>query len=371
MRKYIADTRAKQATPILLSVTIRNIWKGRPRRQAPDRTRHWATTAAIKQLAQDQHVAFVDMAAVEADRLQALGPEKTALLFPIDHTPHQRRRCRTQRRIPSPSPSATPTPPWSPTSNPTSRRNSPHAQLSPKSIGALGKERIEFTLVNKAGANAVYVRRCSGAHPRRFSAGIPCAIRVRPPLLHRRAAIAHLRRRRRQLPRHVAVRHPPLSFATSAPKPAPSPAAPATRLRRRRPAKATHLPRNTARHAPRPRHPARRHPLRRRSYRRAALGLRRSLRQQQVPSPRPPRPSPSDPTSSALPSQAASARPPARTPSTASPTSNAIPCTCARSPSRAPDPSVSNGPLVVSPPPSHTVYTNSWGKGRPKGYRFA
>jgi lysophospholipase L1-like esterase len=33
-----------------------------------------------------EHVAVVDMATVEADRLEATGPEKTALLFPIDHT---------------------------------------------------------------------------------------------------------------------------------------------------------------------------------------------------------------------------------------------------------------------------------------------
>jgi rhamnogalacturonan acetylesterase len=85
MRKYIADTRSKGATPILLSVTIRNIWKDGPNGK-PGIERDMGYDAAIKQLAQDQHVAFVDMAAVEADRLQALGPEKTALLFPIDHT---------------------------------------------------------------------------------------------------------------------------------------------------------------------------------------------------------------------------------------------------------------------------------------------
>jgi rhamnogalacturonan acetylesterase len=80
MRKYIADTRAKGATPILLSLTIRNIWKeGKIERDM-------GYDANIRQLATDQHVAFVDMATVEADRLEALGPEKTAVLFPIDHT---------------------------------------------------------------------------------------------------------------------------------------------------------------------------------------------------------------------------------------------------------------------------------------------
>jgi rhamnogalacturonan acetylesterase len=85
MRKYIADTRAKSATPILLSLTIRNIWKpdadGKPRIE-----RDMGYDADIRQLATDQHVAFIDMATVEADRLEALGPEKTATLFPIDHT---------------------------------------------------------------------------------------------------------------------------------------------------------------------------------------------------------------------------------------------------------------------------------------------
>ena len=85
MRKYIADTRAKHATPILLSLTIRNIWKpdadGKPRIE-----RDMGYDADISQLATDQHVAFIDMATVEADRLEALGPEKTATLFPIDHT---------------------------------------------------------------------------------------------------------------------------------------------------------------------------------------------------------------------------------------------------------------------------------------------
>jgi lysophospholipase L1-like esterase len=80
MRKYIADTRAKKATPILLSLTIRNIWKdGKIERDM-------GYDAELRQLAAEQHVAFVDMATVEADRLEAAGPEKTALLFPKDHT---------------------------------------------------------------------------------------------------------------------------------------------------------------------------------------------------------------------------------------------------------------------------------------------
>jgi rhamnogalacturonan acetylesterase len=85
IRKYIADTRAKKATPILLTVTIRNIWVN-----DPDGNLHVERDMGYReyetQLAASEQVPLVDMATVEADRLEALGPEKTALLFPIDHT---------------------------------------------------------------------------------------------------------------------------------------------------------------------------------------------------------------------------------------------------------------------------------------------
>jgi rhamnogalacturonan acetylesterase len=85
IRKYIADSRAKHATPILMSLTIRNVWtpdaNGTPRIE-----RDMGYDVEITQLAKDMNVLYADMATVEADRLEALGPEKTALLFPIDHT---------------------------------------------------------------------------------------------------------------------------------------------------------------------------------------------------------------------------------------------------------------------------------------------
>lgn len=85
IRKYIADTRAKKATPILLSLTIRNIWKDGPDGK-PRIERDMGYDAELRQIAANQHVAFVDMATVEADRLETTGREKTALLFPKDHT---------------------------------------------------------------------------------------------------------------------------------------------------------------------------------------------------------------------------------------------------------------------------------------------
>jgi rhamnogalacturonan acetylesterase len=80
IRKYIADTRAKHATPILLTVTIRNIWKdGHIERDMGFRDFEYQLGAA-------ENVPVVDMATIAADGFEALGPEKTALLFPIDHT---------------------------------------------------------------------------------------------------------------------------------------------------------------------------------------------------------------------------------------------------------------------------------------------
>jgi lysophospholipase L1-like esterase len=84
-RKYVADAKAKGATPMFLSMTIRNIWKpdasGLPRIE-----RETNYNAIMKKIADDEHLAFIDMASVEANRLEATGQEKTALLFPIDHT---------------------------------------------------------------------------------------------------------------------------------------------------------------------------------------------------------------------------------------------------------------------------------------------
>jgi lysophospholipase L1-like esterase len=85
LRKYIADTRAKGATPILLTVTIRNIWT-----TDADGKQHIERDMGFRnyedQVGAAEGVPVVDMATVEADRLEALGPEKTALLFPKDHT---------------------------------------------------------------------------------------------------------------------------------------------------------------------------------------------------------------------------------------------------------------------------------------------
>ncbi len=80
VRKYVAEARAKGVTPIFLTITIRNIWKdGKIERDM-------GYTTYLHQLSEELHVLMADMATLEADYLESIGPEKTALLFPIDHT---------------------------------------------------------------------------------------------------------------------------------------------------------------------------------------------------------------------------------------------------------------------------------------------
>jgi rhamnogalacturonan acetylesterase len=84
-RKYIADTRAKGATPILLTVTIRDLWTA-----GPDGKLHIERDMGYRdfdmQIAAAEHVPLIDMATVAADKFEMLGPDTTRLLFPIDHT---------------------------------------------------------------------------------------------------------------------------------------------------------------------------------------------------------------------------------------------------------------------------------------------
>ncbi|MHB1699162.1 MAG: glycoside hydrolase family 2 TIM barrel-domain containing protein [Acidobacteriaceae bacterium] len=80
LRQYIADTRAKRATPILLTLTVRNVWtNGKIERDM-------GYDAYLRQIAAAEHVQLADMGTLAAAAFESLGQEKTALLFPIDHT---------------------------------------------------------------------------------------------------------------------------------------------------------------------------------------------------------------------------------------------------------------------------------------------
>jgi lysophospholipase L1-like esterase len=80
VRKYITDARAKGATPILLTLTIRNIWnEGKIERDMGYR-------AEIFAVGEETKTPVADMSEIAANEFEAMGQEKTAADFPIDHT---------------------------------------------------------------------------------------------------------------------------------------------------------------------------------------------------------------------------------------------------------------------------------------------
>jgi lysophospholipase L1-like esterase len=79
LRKMIADTRAKGATPILLTLTERNHWHEGRIGCPTDTYRSWTW-----QTAQSEGVAFVDLTRIIADRYQSQGPEAVTAQFGLD-----------------------------------------------------------------------------------------------------------------------------------------------------------------------------------------------------------------------------------------------------------------------------------------------
>lgn len=81
MRRYVSDTLAKGAIPIVCSPIPRKIWKdGKVVRNA-DNYGGWA-----KQVASEFHVDFIDLNEIIARRYDALGPEAVEALFADPHT---------------------------------------------------------------------------------------------------------------------------------------------------------------------------------------------------------------------------------------------------------------------------------------------
>jgi hypothetical protein len=81
LRKYVADTLAKGATPIICSPIPRKTWKdGKIVRNAANYG-GWT-----RQVAEQQHVGFIDLNEIIARRYDALGEEKVEPLFGDPHT---------------------------------------------------------------------------------------------------------------------------------------------------------------------------------------------------------------------------------------------------------------------------------------------
>jgi len=81
LRKYVADVRAKGATPILCSLVPRKIWVDGHIRRNTDTYRGWTQTVA-----EEEHVPFIDLNEIVARRYDALGPATVDPLFGDAHT---------------------------------------------------------------------------------------------------------------------------------------------------------------------------------------------------------------------------------------------------------------------------------------------
>ena len=81
LRKFIADTRAKGATPIVATLVPRNRWENGAIIRNKNDYAGWA-----QQVARAQGVAFLDLNEIIAREYDRLGPEKVGQFFGRDHT---------------------------------------------------------------------------------------------------------------------------------------------------------------------------------------------------------------------------------------------------------------------------------------------
>jgi lysophospholipase L1-like esterase len=81
LRKMMADVKAKGATPLVLSLTVRNIWHDGRVERGSGHYREWD-----REVAQAADVGFVDLTRIIADEYQRMGEESVKKFFPRDHT---------------------------------------------------------------------------------------------------------------------------------------------------------------------------------------------------------------------------------------------------------------------------------------------
>ncbi len=80
LRKFIADTKAKGATPILLSLTVRNLWKEGKVERGNGRYGQWAA-----EVAKTEGVQFIDLTNIIANHYEEMGQEKVKEMFGPDY----------------------------------------------------------------------------------------------------------------------------------------------------------------------------------------------------------------------------------------------------------------------------------------------
>ena len=81
MRKMIAETKARGATPIVLSLSVRNVWTSGQVERGSGRYSMWS-----QQVARAAAVPFIDLTNLVADQFQVMGEERVKAIYEQDHT---------------------------------------------------------------------------------------------------------------------------------------------------------------------------------------------------------------------------------------------------------------------------------------------
>jgi lysophospholipase L1-like esterase len=81
LRKIVSDVKEKGATPVIVSLTVRNVWKGGHIERGSGHFNQWAA-----QVAKAGHIQYIDLTDSVADKLDAMGEERVKALYPRDHT---------------------------------------------------------------------------------------------------------------------------------------------------------------------------------------------------------------------------------------------------------------------------------------------
>lgn len=81
MRKYVRETKAKGAIPIICSLVPRNNWKEGKVNRSGDSYALWA-----KQVAEEEGAYFINLNDLVADKYDEMGPDKVKLFFQADNT---------------------------------------------------------------------------------------------------------------------------------------------------------------------------------------------------------------------------------------------------------------------------------------------
>jgi lysophospholipase L1-like esterase len=81
IRKFVDETKAKDAHPIVMSLTVRNIWKDGHVERGAGQFGKWS-----QEVAEAEKVPFIDLTGIIADAYDKMGEAQVKELFPADHT---------------------------------------------------------------------------------------------------------------------------------------------------------------------------------------------------------------------------------------------------------------------------------------------